>query len=137
MFTPYLTFPGNCRQALNFYQTCFNAELQLQTVAESPLADKMPAQMGSLILHATLQLKDQTIMASDMVPEGGLIVGNNVSIVYNCESEKEIQSLYEILSKNGVRNHAIETTFWGALFGDLTDKYGIHWFLNFEQKQKK
>jgi PhnB protein len=41
----YLTFNGNCREAMNFYKDCLGGELNLQTIAESPLADKMPAQM--------------------------------------------------------------------------------------------
>jgi PhnB protein len=48
----YLTFNGNCREAMNFYKDCLGGELNLQTIAESPLADKMPAQMKECILHA-------------------------------------------------------------------------------------
>ena len=48
----YLTFSGNCREAMNFYKDSLGGELTLQTISESPLADKMPAQMKDCILHA-------------------------------------------------------------------------------------
>ena len=55
----------------------------------------------------------------------------------SCSSEKEIRNVYEKLSKDGEATHPLEVTFWGALFGDLTDKYGNHWLLNFDKNQKQ
>jgi len=43
---------------------------------------------------------------------------------------------YAKLSKGGKAEHPPQNTFWGALFGDLTDKYGNHWLLNFDQTKK-
>ena len=131
----YLTFSGNCREAMNFYKDCLGGELKLQTIGESPLADKMPEQMKECILHATLIKDSLILMGSDMVGEQGLIRGNAVSMTINCSSEEEIQSFYEKLAEGGHRDHALEQSFWGSTFGDLTDKYGNHWLLNFEKKQ--
>lgn len=131
----YLTFNGNCREAMHFYRDCLGGDLTLQTIGESPLADKMPPQMKECILHATL-IKDKLIlMGSDMVGENGLKKGNAVSMVINCSSDEEIRSFYEKLSAGGNKDHALEKSFWGATFGDLTDKYGNHWLLNYEKKK--
>ena len=65
----YLTFNGNCREAMTFYQECLGGELSLQPIGESPLAKKMPEEMKNSILHATLIRGDLIIMASDMVAE--------------------------------------------------------------------
>jgi PhnB protein len=43
----YLTFSGNCREAMTFYKECLGGELAFQTVGESPLSDQMPKQMHS------------------------------------------------------------------------------------------
>lgn len=131
----YLTFSGNCREAMNFYKDCLGGELTLQTIGESPLADKMPPQMKECILHATLIKESLVLLGSDMVGEKGLIKGNSVSLAINCSSDEEIQSFYEKLSAGGSKDHALEESFWGATFGDLTDKYGNHWLLNFEKKK--
>ena len=127
----YLTFNGNCREAMTFYQRCLGGELSFQTIGESPLSDKMPLQMKASILHATLINGSLVIMASDMTSEKGIIKGNSVSLMLNCSSEKEIRTYYKKLSSGGNADHPLEDTFWGALFGDLTDKYGNHWLLNF------
>ncbi|MEO5570621.1 MAG: VOC family protein [Bacteroidia bacterium] len=127
----YLTFNGNCREAMTFYKECLGGELTLQTIGESPMADKMPSQMKESILHATLSKNGLVLMASDMVPEQGLRKGNSVSLCLNCSSENEIENCYKKLSTGGKADHPLENTFWGALFGDLTDKYGNHWLLNY------
>ena len=131
----YLTFSGNCREAMNFYKHCLGGELALQTIGESPLADKMPEQMKECILHSTLTRDKLVLMGSDMVSDKGLIKGNAVSMVLNCSSNEEINTVYEKLSAGGTQNHALEQTFWGATFGDLTDKYGNHWLLNYEEQK--
>jgi PhnB protein len=132
----YLTFNGNCREAMVFYKDCLGAELTMQTIGESPMADKMPAQMKECILHSTLTDGVMTIMATDCVPPSGLIKGNSVSLCLNCNSEKEIRSFYNKLSSGGNADHPLEDTFWGALFGALTDKFGNHWLLNYDKNQK-
>lgn len=131
----YLTFGGNCREAMNFYKECLGGELTLQTIGESPLADKMPAAMKECILHATLTKEGLILMGSDMVGERGLIKGNAVSLAISCSSEEEIENFYEKLSAGGNKDHALEQSFWGATFGDLTDKYGNHWLLSYDKNR--
>lgn len=133
----YLTFSGNCREAMNFYKDCLGGELVLQPIEGSPLADKMPADMKQCILHATLTKDELVIMASDMVPDKGLIRGNAVSLMLNCSSEKEIKTFYKNLSRGGETTHPLEMTFWGALFGDLTDKFGNQWLLHYDKNEKQ
>lgn len=129
----YLTFNGNCREAMTFYKNCLGGELSLQTIGESPLADKMPVQMQGCILHATLTRDNLVLLGTDMVSEQGLIKGNAVSLMLDCGSEKEIHDAYEKLAEKGKRTHPLETTFWGALFGDLTDRYGNNWLLHYDK----
>lgn len=131
----YLTFNGNCREAMNFYKDCLGGELTFQTIGDSPMADRIPKQMQHNILHATLIKDGITLMASDMVGDNGLIKGNAVSLMLNCSSEDEIRAWYSNLSADGQATHPIENTFWGALFGGLTDKFGTYWLLNYTMPQ--
>lgn len=129
----YLTFNGNCRQAMTFYHQCLGGELQFQTIGESPIADKMPPAMKDSILHSTLTNGQLNLLASDMVSEKGLLKGNSVSLMLNCDSEEHLRTLYQKLSEGGEQSHPVENSFWGALFGDLIDKYGNHWLLHFQK----
>jgi PhnB protein len=129
----YLTFNGNCREAMTFYQLCLGGELYFQTIGESPMADKMPTQMKDGILHSALRNDSFVIMASDMVGEKGLTKGTNMSLMLNFSNEDDIQDTYQKLATDGHPTHPLEHTFWGALFGGLTDKFGIQWLLNFDK----
>lgn len=131
----YLTFNGNCRDAMSFYRDCLGGELVLQTIGESPLAADMPEQMKNCILHSSLMNEALVLLGSDMAPSSGLIRGNAVSLSLDCGSEKELRDCYEKLSSGGKANFPLEETFWGALFGGLTDRFGNDWLLNY-QKQK-
>lgn len=131
----YLTFNGNCREAMTFYRDVLGGQLTLQTIGDSPLSDKMPPEMKECILHATITNNKLILMGSDMVPNTGLQHGNAVSMSLQCRSEEEIRERYKKLSAGGSADYPLEVTFWGALFGVLTDKYGNHWLLNYESKQ--
>lgn len=131
----YLTFNGNCREAMTFYKDCLGGDLLLQTIGESPLSDQMPEQMKHCILHSSLTKGPVVMMGTDMVAENGLVKGNAVSLMLDCSSEQEIKTVYEKLAAGGNASHPVEHTFWGALFGGLTDKYGNHWLLNYSMNE--
>lgn len=133
----YLTFNGNCREAMTFYQQVLGGELIFQTIGESPLSEKMPADMKNHIVHSTLKCDGIIIMGSDMVSEKGLIKGNAVSLMLDCSNEEEVRRCYEKLAEEGETTHPLHTSFWGALFGDLTDKYGNQWLLHFDGRLGK
>lgn len=127
----YLTFNGNCREAMLFYQRCLGGELQLQTVGDSPMAEELPADMKDYILHASLEKGSLQLMATDLVGDAGFRRGNNVSLLIECYTETELSDYFYRLSEGGEQVHPIEPTFWGALFGEVTDRFGNHWLLHF------
>lgn len=118
-----------------FYRDCLGGELTLQTIGESPIAVKMPYNMGKSILHAVLAKDDLVIMATDMVEETGLVKGNAISMMLNCASEDEAKTFYHKLSTGGKAVRPLAETFWGAIFGDLTDRYGNNWLINYDKNQ--
>lgn len=127
----YLTFNGNCRQAMTFYQECLGGELTLQTLGDAE--EDIPVELRQVILHAVLVADSLVLMGSDMVGEKGLQRGNAVSLCLNCTSEEEIRRLYYRLSEGGQATDPLEDTFWGDLFGGLTDQFGNHWILNYNR----
>lgn len=134
---PYLTFAGNAKEAMTFYKKCLGGKLQMKTIGQSPLAVQMPAKMKKCILHSSLVKNNFVILATDMVGENGLAKGNSVSIMLNCDSEKELKSIYKKLSLGGKQLHPVEITFFGAFLGDLIDKYGNTWLLYYKPFKKQ
>jgi PhnB protein len=128
---PYLNFNGQCRDALTFYQQCFDGQLELQKVAESPMAAKMPSEKGPLILHGALSKDGHTLlMGSDMIGNA-LHTGNSIMLCLNCSSDQEITSIFDRLSAGGQVKVPLHQSFWGATYGELKDKFGMDWMLNY------
>ena len=128
---PYLNFNGQCRNALTFYQQCLEGQLELQKVAESPMAAKMPSEKGPLILHGALSKNGHTLlMGSDMIGNA-LQTGNSIMLCLNCNSDQEINTIFDRLSAGGHVKTPLHQSFWGATYGELKDKFGMDWMLNY------
>lgn len=131
---PYLNFEGNCNEAMNFYKECLGGELAIQTVAESPMASQMPPEMKDFVLHARLEKGNIIIMASD-AKDKNMTRGDMLTLMIQCDSEEEINSYFSKLSADGAVNMPLAKQFWGATYGQLKDKYGVLWALNYESSQ--
>ncbi|MCX6319152.1 MAG: VOC family protein [Bacteroidetes bacterium] len=133
----YLSFAGNCREAMHFYQQCLGGRLQLQRVGGSPQAEKLPRYMQEYILHAVLKKDGLVLMGSDMVMEDALVEGNAVMLMLQCRSEKELRNYYKKLSDGGKVMYPPQTNPSGMITGNIKDKYGHHWMLHFAGEGEK
>jgi len=119
---------------MEFYRDALGAELDLQTVGESPMAKQMPDKKDN-VMHSTLKKGDHVIlMASDMLDEEGKKAGNNFSLSVDTESEEETKEIFAKLSRDGKVGQELKEQFWGGIYGDLTDKFGFRWMFNFQKK---
>lgn len=125
----YLNFNGQTREAMTFYKECLGGELVMQKISESPMAARVPSEMGAKILHSSLTKDNLVLMASDMMGHS-VVRGNSISLCVNCSSDEEINSYFDNLSKDGRIVEPLHQSFWGATFGSLTDKFGITWIFN-------
>lgn len=132
ILTPYVTFRGNCREAMFFYRESFGGELTFQTVGETlSVADCKPGTEDQII-HATLITQDLIIMASDMIGHSGFTLGTNISLSLTCDTPGQIQKIFSLLSRDGKIEDDLSRRPWGALFGVVHDKFGITWMLSYD-----
>jgi PhnB protein len=129
----YLAFDGNCREAMTFYRDCLGGELNLMTVGESQAAAQMPKEAQGLIMHAALKKAGLTLMACDAMGGYALKSGNTVSLMLYCETEEEIRAFFSKLSAGGKINTELKEEFWGSIYGDITDKFGMRWMFNYDK----
>lgn len=128
---PYFYFPGNAEEAANFYKIALKAEISgLMRYKDQPYPG-MPDEIGNKILHAELLFKDNSIYISDSI--GQNTIGDHVQININCDSEEQIRWIFDHLKVDGTVSMDLQDTFWGALFGSLTDQYGVSWSLNYQK----
>lgn len=131
----YLHFKGEAREAMTFYKESLGGELFFTTVEESAMASQMPAEIQGHIMHSVLKKGNMTIYGSDMVRPGDINIGNHMSLFINCSTEEEINSIYENLVKDGKAGQPLTQAFWGSIYGDLNDKFGINWMLNYDRDE--
>jgi PhnB protein len=128
----YFTFNGNCKEVMNSYKACLRGELYFQTVGESPLTEKLPQTMKDYILQATLKKGNILLMGTDMT-DNNLVKGNTTATLIDCTSKDEVNAYYANLSEGGNHMHPLEETFWGGLFGGVTDRYGNRWLFHYKR----
>jgi PhnB protein len=128
---PYLTFPGNGREAMEFYRDCFRGELSnLQTFGEAGYEDESTRDR---LMHGELRAGDLKLMASDGRADFQAIPGNTVSLSLHLADESEQTRVFDALAEGGSVTMPLQDTFWGARFGMVTDRYGIQWMLNYQK----
>jgi PhnB protein len=128
--TPYLMFDGNAKEALEYYRVVFGGEISnLQTYGEADYPT--PPEAYDRVIHAQFKKDDLILMASDAFPGNSVVVGSNVSLTLEFESEEEIQGIYETLSQKGTVFMELQDTFWGAKYAKVKDAYGVIWDLNY------
>ncbi|MGH2666839.1 VOC family protein [Flavobacterium sp.] len=139
----YLTFNGNCEEAFLFYKSVFGGEFPyIGKFKDMPQTEvgHCPPEDGEKIMHVSLPIsKETTLMGSDSSESFGqaTVMGNNISLSINTESEEEATKLFNALSAGGTVKMPLDKTFWGAFFGMFTDKFGIHWMVNYDYNQQK
>ena len=131
----YVSFGGNCEEAINFYKEAIGAELiQSSKMGDSPM--EVPPTLKDKIMHARLQIGENVLYMSDTFDPSALVQGNNVSLSIQIDDTAKLEKLFNDLSAGGTIKMPLEDTFWGARFGMFTDKFGIHWMLNCELKKE-
>ncbi len=130
---PYLSFNGNCEEALNFYKNAFDGEIiQLDRYGDSPMPSK--DEHKNKIIHARLQVGDILIMASDVMNDRTIISGDSISLSVDCDTNEQMEKFFTSMAEGGKITMPLQDQFWGAKFGMLADKYGFHWMFNCEKK---
>lgn len=130
--TPYLTFDGQAKEALDYYKNVFGAEIvNVQTYGEADYPT--PPGADELVMYAQFKKGDFTVMLSDGFPGQPVTIGSNISLALELENDDEIDSLYKKLTEKGTPVMELQNTFWGARFAKVKDPYGVIWDLNYQK----
>lgn len=132
---PYISFKGNCEEAINFYKERLGAEvLYLGRYGDSPMAGKGP---DDKVMHCSIKIGDTVIMACDNVFEhqNPTTVGNNISLALGTNDIVTAEKTFDQMSEDATIIMPMQETFWAERFGMLTDKFGINWMFNCDKPQ--
>ena len=109
--TPFLWFDNNAEEAMNFYISIFKNS---KVMSVTRYGEEGPGPQGT-VMTATFQLDGQEFFALNGGPE--FTFTEAISFFVNCETQQEVDDLWERLSEGGETSQC----------GWLKDKYGLSW----------
>ena len=129
---PYLLFNGDCEEAFKFYEQTFGGKIEaMSKFGGSPAAEHAPPDWGDKILHASMTIGDQRLMASD-APPGQYEKPQGVSVAIGLNDPAKGEQIFNALAQGGKTTMPFQKTFWASGFGMCTDRFGIPWMVNCE-----
>ena len=131
----YINYNGNCREAVEFYAEAFGTEKpKIMTFGEAPPNPEyaLPEEAKDLVMHTRLNISGSIVMFSDVFPGMPFVEGNNISLSIGSENEDEIKSFFTKLKEGGTVGMDLQETFWSKCYGQVKDKFGIEWQLNYD-----
>ena len=109
--TPFLWFDNQAEEAMSFYVSLFKNS---RILSVSRYGEGGPGPRGT-VMTATFQLDGQEFMALNGGPHFKFTEA--ISLFVNCETQEEVDELWEKLSEGGEKSQC----------GWLKDKYGLSW----------
>ncbi len=132
----YLNFSGNAEEAFKFYRSVLGGEFtSVVRFKEMPMQGvSISKQDENKLMHIALPIgKEDMLMASDNLESLGhkLIQGNNVYVSIHPSSKEEADRVFNGLSSGGKIEMPIANQVWGDYYGSFTDKFGVHWMVDY------
>ena len=109
--TPFLWFDGKAEEAMNFYISIFKNS---KVVSVARCGEAGPGPKGT-VMTAKFELNGQEFVALNGGPQ--FTFTEAISFVVNCETQQEVDELWEKLLQGGNKSRC----------GWLKDKYGLSW----------
>jgi len=109
--TPFLWFDGKAEEAMNFYVAIFKNS---QILSVTRYGEAGPGPKGT-VMTAKFELDGQAFVA--LIGGPLFTFTEAISFVVNCETQQEVDELWEKLSEGGQKSRC----------GWLKDKYGLSW----------
>lgn len=129
MVTPYLTFAGNCGEALEFYQAAFHSNIKMTQLYNDYVPEGIsvvPDHLSTWILHAEMEICGTNFWFADEVVSS-VTKGNMVKLTAQVQDAKEAQRIFDMLNNDAIIILPPVETFYSTFHAGLTDRFGVSW----------
>jgi PhnB protein len=127
--SPYISFNGNCAQAVAFYAQALSVEPEIMHYKDAPPENgyESPKEEDELIMHAQLTIGGETMMFCDVPTTYPVTVGTNFAVMAEFDTQDAATAAFNALKDGGDVGMELQKTFWSEWFGSLIDKFGVAW----------
>jgi PhnB protein len=123
--TPYLYFKGACEEALTFYAACaLGKVVDLRRYAGSPMEGRDGGAWREKVLHSLFEGDGIRFYASDG-PDSEPMKGS--ALMIQADNDGAGAALFDRLSDGGRVTVPFKKQFWGDVYGNFTDRFGVQW----------
>ena len=125
--TPFLMFEdGKAEEAMNYYVSLIDDSkiISITRYGANENGDE------GTVMQAVFSLNGQEFMCIDSNVKHPFTFTPAFSIFLTCETEEEINGLYEKLLESGTALMPIDDYGFSKRFGWLNDRFGVSWQLN-------
>jgi PhnB protein len=123
---PYITFAGNAREALNFYQAVFGGKVEISTFGDF----NVPGVPADGVMHGALTTDEFAVYGSDAMSTGILDDANRIRITIAGDDLDTLSTSFDGLAQGGNVVQALKRQVWGDTYGEVVDQYGVAWMFN-------
>ena len=125
---PYLYFKGDCGAALAFYAACgLGRIVHMQRYDGTPAAGREGGAWRDKVLHSLFEGPGLRLFASDG-PDSEPMKG--CALFVEQDDPAKAAALFAALSEGGRVTVPFAPQFWGARYGNFTDRFGVQWAVN-------
>lgn len=123
--TPFL-FSEDSRAQAEFYIGALGGEIQsVMTHGQAPEPNDA---IKDKVMHLCLLAGGINFFMADSI--GPLTQGSGISLNLKFEAGDEGQEAFDNLAAGGTVIHPLEPVFWGGMYGQVEDKYGVNWMIS-------
>ncbi|WP_157950026.1 VOC family protein [Vallitalea okinawensis] len=130
MISPTIHFPGNCNEAIAFYEKVFNVthkKVEFYRDAPSNSGFTLTDDMKDLVMHSSMTICGTPFNFSDTQEK--TIAGNMICFNVFFQTVDEVCNAFNKLEEDGNVIVELGPQFFSDMYGSVVDKFGIKWQL--------
>ena len=125
MLLPTFHFPGNCDEAIKFYQKAVGAEIKDIAYAKDAPADAVLGVPPNFVIHSEILIFGTRIGMTDMGEKR--MTDEQFMFTLLFDSDEEVTTVFNKLADGGKIIEPLAPQFWCSLNGSIEDPFGISW----------
>ncbi len=126
----YLNFQGQTEEAVLFYAKGFGGQTpRILKYGDMPANPNfpIPEEAKGFVMHTELNIGEQVIRISDVLPNMPYTKGTDVQISVDFNTEEEFDAAYAVLSEGCATIVPVGPSFFANKYTYFVDKYGKAW----------